>query len=122
MKYILSKFSKIYESLIKEEEKYNLKESVYNRSFSFGYFDSIYSWILGNNFCDVCKKYNIDEGKLYHIIIRTFYFSEEIVNFYMKLGNEKLVNVFKNIKESLLKGIMSVESLYIQENVDINSI
>ena len=77
---------------------------------------------MGNNFCDVCKKYNIDEGKLYHIIIRTFYFSEEIVNFYMKLGNEKLVNVFKNIKESLVKGIMSVESLYIQENVDINSI
>ena len=122
MKYILSKFNKIYEILTKEEEKFNLKESVYNRSFSFCYFDSIYSWILGNNFCDVCKKYNIDEGKLYHIIIRTFYFSEEIVNFYTKLGTEKLVNVFKNIKEKLLKGIMSVESLYIQENVDINNI
>ena len=122
MKYILSKFNKIYEVLTKEEEKFNLKESVYNRSFSFCYFDSIYSWILGNNFCDVCKKYNIDEGKLYHIIIRTFYFSEEIVNFYTKLGTEKLVNVFKNIKEKLLKGIMSVESLYIQENVDINNI
>ena len=121
-KILLSKFSKIYEELTKKEEKYGLKESVYNRSFSFGYFNSVNSWILGNHFCDVCDEYRIDEGKLYHIIIRTFYFAEEIVNFYIKLGNEKLVNVFRNIKEKLLKGIMSVESLYIQENVDINDI
>ena len=47
---------------------------------------------------------------------------EHIMNFYSKLGNEKLVNVFKDIKETLLKGIMSVESLYIQENIDINNI
>ena len=121
-KILLSKFSKIYEELTKKEEKYGLKESVYNRSFSFGYFNSVNSWISGKNFCDVCNKYKIDEGKLYHIIIRTFYFAEEIVNFYVKLGTETLVNVFKNIKEKLMKGIMSVESLYIQENIDINDI
>jgi superfamily II RNA helicase len=121
-KILLSKFSKIYEELTKKEEKYGLKESVYNRSFSFGYFNSVNSWISGKNFCDVCNKYKIDEGKLYHIIIRTFYFAEEIVNFYVKLGTETLVNVFKNIKEKLMKGIMGVESLYIQENIDINDI
>ncbi len=38
------------------------------------------------------------------------------------MGTETLVNVFKNIKEKLMKGIMSVESLYIQENIDINDI
>ena len=121
-KILLSKFSNIYKELTKKEEKYGLRESVYNRSFSFGYFNSVNSWILGNSFCNVCNEYRIDEGKLYHIIIRTFYFAEEIVNFYMKLGTEKLVNVFKNIKEKLIKGIMSVESLYIQENFDINDI
>ena len=121
-KILLSKFSKIYEELTNKEEKYGLRESVYNRSFSFGYFNSVNSWILGKNFGDVCNEYKIDEGKLYHIISRTFYFAEEIVNFYLKLGSETLVNVFKNIKEKLIKGIMSVESLYIQENIDINDI
>ena len=119
---LFNKFYSIYNELTKKEEKLELKESVYNRSFSCEYFESVYSWILGNSFCDVCDKYKIIEGKLYHIIIRTFYLAEEIVNFYSKLGNEKLVNVFKDIKETLLKGIMSVESLYIQENIDINNI
>ena len=68
------------------------------------------------------NEYKIVEGKLYHIIIRTFYFFEEIFNFYTKLGNEKLASIFKDIKDKLLKGIMSVESLYIQENIDINDI
>ena len=121
-KILFSKFYKIYNELAKKEEKLELKESVYNRSFSCEYFESVYSWILGNSFCDVCDKYEIIEGKLYHIIIRTFYFAEEIVNFYTKLGSEKLINTFKEIKDKLLKGIMSVESLYIQENIDINNI
>ena len=119
---IKSKFFKIYNELILKEENLELKESVYNRSFSFKFFDSVFYWISGNNFCDACEKYNIVEGKLYHIIIRTFYFSEEIYNFYTKLGNEKLASIFKDIKDKLLKGIMSVESLYIQENIDINDI
>jgi antiviral helicase SKI2 len=119
---IKSKFFKIYNELIQKEENLGLKESVYNRSFSFKFFDSVFYWIPGNNFCDACEKYNIVEGKLYHIIIRTFYFSEEIYNFYTKLGNEKLASIFKDIKDKLLKGIMSVESLYIQENIDINDI
>ena len=121
-KILFSKFYKKYNELTKKEEKLELKESVYNRSFSCEYFESVYSWILGNSFCDVCDKYEIIEGKLYHIIIRTFYLAEEIVNFYTKLCNEKLINIFKDIKDKLLKGIMSVESLYIQENIDINNI
>jgi len=120
--YLISKFKKIYEELVEKEKKLGLKESVYNRSFSFKFFESVYSWINGNNFCDVCDKYKIVEGKLYHIIIRTFYLAEEIVNFYTKLGSEKLADVFKDIKDKLLKGIMCVESLYIQEKIDINNI
>ena len=122
LKYSLDKFHNIYDKIVEEEKKYDLNESYYNRSFCFKYFESIYFWMLGNHFCEVCDKYKIVEGKLYQIILRTFYFAEEIVNFYNILGNKKLVDVFKDIKDKLLKGIMSMESLYIQENIDIDNI
>ena len=119
---LMKKFRKIYNEIIGKELLYNLKESVYNRNFSFKYFNSVYTWILGNNFCDVCSKYEIVEGKLYTVIMRTFYFVEEIINFYKKIENEKLANTFQNIKNKLLKGIMSVESLYLKDDIDIDNI
>ena len=76
----------------------------------------------GENFCDVCSKHQIVEGKLYTNIMRTFYFMEEIANFYKKIGNEKIGDTFMNIKNNLLKGIMSVESLYLKDNIDIDDI
>ena len=54
--------------------------------------------------------------------MRTFYFVEEIINFYKKIENEKLANTFQNIKNKLLKGIMSVESLYLKDDIDIDNI
>ena len=119
---LLDKFHKIYQDLIDKEKKYELNESHYNRSFCFNYFESVYYWMLGNHFCEVCNKYRIVEGKLYQIILRTIYFTEEIINFYRILGNQTLVEVFRDIKDKLLKGIMGVESLYIQENIDIDNI
>ena len=120
--YLMRKFHEIYNFLVTTERKYELQESYYNRSFSFKYFYSIYSWKKGENFCNVCTKYKITEGKLYTNIMRTFYFTEEIYNFYKKIGNEKLADTFMNIKNNLLKGIMSVESLYLKDNIDIEDI
>ena len=122
IQFLMKKFRKKYNNIVEMEKSYNLKESVYNRSFSFKYFIPVYSWVKGDNFCDVCIKYEIMEGKLYNIIMRTYYFVEEIINFYKKIENEKLSNTFENIKNELLKGIMSVESLYLKEDIDIDNI
>ena len=122
IQYLMGKFHEIYNKLVENENHYKIKESVYNRSFSFRYFYPIYSWMKGENFCDVCTKHQIVEGKLYSNIMRSFYFMEEIANFYRKLGDKKMVDVFLNIKKNLLKGIMSVESLYLKDNIDIDDI
>ena len=120
--YLMGKFHEIYNKLVEIEKQYEISESVYNRSFCFKYYYSIYSWMKGENFCDVCSKHQIVEGKLYTNIMRTFYFMEEISNFYKKIGNEKMGDTFMNIKNNLLKGIMSVESLYLKDNIDIDDI
>ena len=122
IQYLMTNFKKKYNEIVKMEDSYELKESVYNRSFCFKYFYSFYSWMIGNNFGDVCTKREIMEGKLYNIIMRTFYFVEEIVIFYKKIGNGKMASTFENIKDNLLKGIMSVESLYLKEDIDIDNI
>ena len=122
IKYLMKEFCRIYQELCDKEKKYELEESVYNRSFSFKHFYSVYSWMKGGNFCDVCTKYQTIEGKLHNTIMRTFYFVEEIIHFYKKIGNEKLVDTFSNIKSNLLKGIMSVESLYLKDDINIDII
>ena len=122
IKYLMGEFHRIYKELVEAEKKYELQESVYNRSFSFKHFYSIYSWMKGDSFCDVSVNHRIIEGKLHSIIMRTFYFVEEIMNFYKKIGNEKLFDTFLSIKNNLLKGIMSVESLYLKDDIDLNNI
>ena len=122
VKYLMGEFHKIYNELAEKEKNYELQESVYNRSFSFKYFYPVYTWMKGNNFCDACIKHQIVEGKLYTFIMRTYYFVEEIFNFYIKIGNQRLANTFLNIKNNLLKGIMSVESLYLKDDINIDHI
>ena len=122
IEYIMSTFHSIYNELIAKEKKYDLKENIYNRSFCFKHFYSVYSWMKGDNFCDVCSKNEIVEGKLYNIIMRTFYLVGEVINFYEKIENKKLASVFLNTKNNLLKGIMCVQSLYLQEKINIDII
>ena len=122
IQYLMEQFHEIYKKLDQIEKEYELQESVYNRNFSFKFFNPIYSWMKGDSFCEVCTNHQIVEGKLYTNIMRTFYFVEEISNFYKKIGNVKLVDTFINIKNNLLKGIMSVESLYLKDSINIDDI
>ena len=120
--YLMGEFHRIYNEIVEKEQKYELQESVYNRCFSFKYFIPVYYWMKRNNFCDVCIKHQVVEGKLYSYIMRTFYFVEEITHFYNKIGNENLAKIFLNIKNNILTGIMSLESLYLKDNINIEDI
>ena len=116
------KFLEIYDIVLKEEEKNEFEENKYNRRFMPDVSLAIKSWMDGASFGEICKLTDLEEGKLYTLILRIFLFLEEIYNFYSTLGNVKQCIRFETIKNSLLRGIMGVQSLYLQEkiNIDLN--
>ena len=114
------KFLEIYETLIKEEEKNEFEENKYNRRFMPDVSLAIKSWMEGASFGEICKLTDLEEGKLYNLILRIFMFLEEIFNFYTVLGNVKESKRFDRIKNSLLRGIMGVQSLYLQDKIKID--
>ena len=122
IEYLLSEFNKIYLEIVDKEKIYNLEESLYNRHFNFNNYYYIYSWMKGKSFSDICRKNEIEEGKLYNLIMRTFYFIDQIYNCYSIMENHKMIKIFENIKNKLLKGIMGVESLYLKDNIDLDKI
>ena len=122
IEYLISKFQNIYKNIVEIEKSCKLEENLYNRYFSFKYYYYIYSWMKGNNFSDICSNNEIEEGKLYYIIMRTYYFVDQIYNCFSLMKYEKMIKTFENIKITLLKGIMSVESLYLKDNINIDNI
>ena len=114
------KFLEIYETLIKKEEKNEFEENKYNRRFMPDVSLAIKSWMEGASFGEICKLTDLEEGKLYNLILRIFMFLEEIFNFYTVLGNVKESQRFDRIKNSLLRGIMGVQSLYLQDKIKID--
>ena len=114
------KFLDIYEKIKNEEEKNNFEENKYNRRFLPDVSMAIKSWMEGAPFGEICKLTDLEEGKLYNLILRIFLFLEEIFNFYSVLGNIKESTRFDNIKNSLLRGIMGVQSLYLQDKINID--
>jgi ATP-dependent RNA helicase DOB1 len=82
--------------------------------------NSIKRWMEGASFGEICKLTDLEEGKLYNLILRIFLFLDEIINFYKFFGNVEQSKRFDEIKKSLLRGIMGVQSLYLQEKINID--
>ena len=138
IEYLISKFQNIYKNIVEIEKSCKLEENLYNRYFSFKYYYYIYSWMKGNNFSDICSNNEIEEGKLYYIIMRTYYFVDQILNCYLLIENEIkneieneikneidieiMIKTFKKIKFNLSERIISVESLYLKNDIDIDNI
>ena len=74
------------------------------------------------NFLEVLDYIELEEGRLYNLIMRIFLMLEEISNFYNVLGNVENSKRFENIKTKLMRDTMAMQSLYLQEKIDIDSI
>ena len=114
------KFLELYSDIKKIEEKYNFEENKYNRRFVPEVTNAIKRWMEGASFGEICKLTDLEEGKLYNLILRIFLFLDEIINFYKFFGNVEQSKRFDVIKKSLLRGIMGVQSLYLQEKINID--
>ena len=114
------KFLTIYDDIKKIEKKNNFEENIYNRRFMPEAVEAIKLWMNGAPFGEICKMTDLEEGKLYNLISRIYLFLEELINFYVSLGIVKEGQRLENIKHSVLRGIMGVQSLYLQDNINFD--
>ena len=118
----VKKFEQIYEKIYQKERSYGFEENKYNRRMTFEFSRAMKNWMEGKNFLEVLDATELEEGKLYNLIMRIFLMLEEISNFYSTLGNVEQSKRILEIKEKLMRGIMAMQSLYLQEKIDIDSI
>ena len=118
----VKKFEQIYQNIYDKEKKYGFEENKYNRRMTFEFSRAMKNWMEGKNFLEVLDATDLEEGKLYNLIMRIFLMLEEISNFYSTLGNVAQSKRMLEIKEKLMRGIMAMQSLYLQEKIDIDSI
>lgn len=118
----VNEFAVLLEQLVNLEQNLEFEESKYNRRITFAVSKSISLWMQGNKFKDILNDCDLEEGKLYNLIMRLYLFLEEIKNFYTTLGNTKRAEKFADAKELIMRDILSCRSLYLQEDVDIEDV
>ena len=89
---------------------------------TFEFSESMKKWMEGKDFLEVLDTTELEEGKLYNLIMRIFLMLEEISNVYSTLGNVEQSKRILEIKAKLMRGVMAMQSLYLQDKIDIDSI
>ena len=118
----VKKFNDIYNKIVEKEKSYDFEENKYNRRMTFEFSKAMKQWMEGNDFAELLDLTDLSEGKLYNLIMRIFLMLEEISNFYSTLGNVEQSKRMLEIKAKLMRGIMAMQSLYLQDKIDIDSI
>ena len=103
-----------------EKSVNDFEENKYNRRLTFSVSKAMKSWMMNREFYEIIKETDLEEGKLYNLIMRIYLFIEEIINFYDVLGNKTLCVRYNEIKAKLLRGIMSIQSLYLQDKINVD--
>ncbi len=114
-----NKFKAIFDNILKIEESYNFEDNKYDRRVTFSIYKAMKSWMEGKSFSSIIKETELEEGKLYSLILRIYMFLEEIINFYDNLENKYMCEKYENIKKLLMRDIMAKESLYLQDSINI---
>ena len=113
------KFENIYNKIISIEKEFDFEDNKYDRRITFSISKAMKSWMDGKSFSYILKETELEEGKLCNLIMRIYLFLEEIINFYGILGNKNMSEKFEKIKKKLLRGIMSKQSLYLEEDIKV---
>jgi len=117
----VSDFEGIYNRLIELEVSNDFEENKYNRRVTFSVSKSIYLWMKGNSFREIIKESDLEEGKLYTLLMRLYLFLNEIKNFADIIENSNLSKKFEDAKGFIMRDILSCKSLYVQEDIDIDA-
>lgn len=115
----VGKFSKLLEQIVELEMKFDVTESKYNRRSTFTMAESILSWLEGESFINVVRKTQLEEGKLFTLMMRIFQLCDEVKNFFTVLNLDDNAKSFEEAKTILMRDILSCKSLYLQD-IDFN--
>lgn len=115
----VEKFSTLLEKIISLETKNELEENKYNRRCTFVISEAVLAWMEGAPFIDVLKLAQMEEGKLFTLIMRIFQLCDEIKSFFIVLNLEESAKSFEEAKGILMRDILSCKSLYLQD-MDFN--
>jgi len=115
----IEELKKINKNISEEEEKAGFQESSYNRRIDFSLAGTIKSWMEGKHFSEILEECDLEEGKVYSIINRLSGFFDSIVEFYNVLGNKTLGEKYEKSKNVLLRDVMTFQSLYLQNDINL---
>ena len=118
----LEELKKIYEKINETENKASFQESNYNRRIDFSLAPTIKSWMDGKHFYEILEECELEEGKVFSIINRLSGFFDSICEFYNVLGNTTLGQKFVEAKSTLLREIMTCQSLYLQDDLNLKEL
>ena len=118
----IEELKKINNKINEEETKENFAESNYNRKIDFSIAPTIKSWMAGEHFSEILEECDLEEGKVYSIINRLSGFFDSICEFYNVLGNKTLGQKYVDAKAVLLRDVMTCQSLYLQDDLNLKEI
>ena len=118
----IEELKKINSRINEQEIKAQFEESNYNRKIDFSIATTILSWMEGKHFNEILEECDLEEGKVYSIINRLSGFFDSICEFYNVLGNKTLGEKFVNAKAVLLRDVMTCQSLYLQDDLNIKDL
>ena len=118
----LKEFESKYKEIEEIEKQNNIFENSYNRKIDFSFAIPIKKWMLGKHFNEILDDCEIEEGKVFNNINRLALFFDSICSFYQVLGNTTLGEKFQKAKDVLLREIMTCQSLYLEEDLDIKNL
>lgn len=108
-------FQDLYEDIIEKEKAFEFEEDKLNRKVVFTVSWPIYEWMQGKSFTEVCLSTDLEEGKLYNLIMRLMLFCEEIKNFFETLGNIEKADMYAKARMTICRDVISCKSLYLQD-------
>ena len=76
--------------------------------------DATYSWLNGDDFDSITKKYNIFEGNLIKDFLKIYNLSAEVEKIATMLNKTDMQIEAQKIREYILRDVVNVESLYIK--------
>ena len=118
----IEELKKINKNINEQEKKSNFEESSYNRKIDFSLACTIKSWMEGKHFSEILEECDLEEGKVYSMINRLSGFFDSICEFYNVLGNKVLGQKYVDAKAVLLRDVMTIKSLYLQDDLDLKEL